>query len=152
SVALGKREDRLRKRAVILGALTALYLLPIGALAFSTQTLAPVLSFLWLFTSRFAHVIVAEPAAAAVETQRAKSLWLVSLGAFAAGVVLVNKLPPPAFGLTPEFVASLSMSGHPDPNAQPPQMSIAFGVFYFIVQACAKAMFAPGAVTPTAAA
>ena len=30
------------------------------------------------------------------------------------------------------------MSGHPNPKAQPPQITIAFGVFYFLVQAVAK--------------
>ena len=138
---IAKREDRLAKRTAILGVLTAVYLVPIAAIAFVMQTVAPVLSFVWLFTSRFAFILL-NPATAAEETKRVQWLWSVSLVTYFVGVILTSKLPVPALGLTPDFVASLSISGHPDPNAQPPQSTIAFGLLYFVVQACAKAFLA----------
>ena len=138
---IAKRDDRLARRAVILGVLTCAYLVPIGAIAIFMQTLAPVLSFIWLFTSRFAFILL-NPATAAEETKRVQWLWVVSLATYFVGVILTNKLPLPALGLTADFVASLSISGHPNPQAQPPQLTIAFGLLYFVVQACAKFYFA----------
>jgi hypothetical protein len=131
------REDRLAKRSLILGAITAIYLVPIVLIALNLRSIGPVLSFAWLFTCRFAFIWM-HPTTADVETRRMKNLWGVSLAAYVIGIMLVNKLPLPALGFTPDVVASLSMSGHPDPHAQPPWLSIAFGVFYFFVQACAK--------------
>lgn len=138
---IARRDDRLARRATILGVLTAAYLVPITAIAIFMQTVAPVLSFIWLFTSRFAFILL-NPATAAEETRRVQRLWVVSIVTYLVGVVLANKLPLPALGLTPDFVASLSISGHPDPNAQPPQLTIAFGLLYFLVQAGAKFYFA----------
>jgi hypothetical protein len=138
---IAKRDDRLSKRAAILGILTCAYLVPITAIAIFMQTIAPVLSFIWLFTSRFAFILL-NPATATEETKRVQWLWAASIVTYFAGVILTNKLPLPALGLTPDFVASLSISGHPNPNAQPPQLTIAFGLLYFVVQACAKFYFA----------
>ena len=106
-------------------------------MAVQLKTDGPILAFFWLFTSRFAYILI-HPESAAAESQRAMILWVVSLLAFVVGIILVNKIPLPSFGLTPHFVASLSMSGHPNPKAQPPQITIAFGVFYFLVQVGAK--------------
>ena len=144
---IARRDDRLAKRAVILGVLTCAYLVPISAIAIFMQTIAPVLSFVWLFTSRFAFILL-NPATAVEETRRVQWLWAVSLVTYFVGVILTNKLPLPALGLTPDFVASLSISGHPNPKAQPPQITIAFGLLYFLVQACAKFYFAGGEEPP----
>lgn len=140
---IAKRDDRLARRAVILGGLTAAYLVPITAIAVFMGTVTPVLSFVWLFTSRFTFILL-NPSTAAEETKRVQWLWVVSIATYFVGVVLTNKLPLPALGLTPDFVASLSISGHPNPKAQPPQLTIAFGLLYFLVQACAKFYFAGG--------
>ncbi len=134
---IAKRKDRLAQRAWILGGLTALYLIPITLMAVQLKTDGPILAFFWLFTSRFAFILI-HPESAAAETRRTVTLWVVSLLAFVVGTIAVNKIPLPALGLTPQFVASLSMSGHPNPKAQPPQITIAFGVLYFLVQAGAK--------------
>src|SRR5579871_5994765 len=96
------------------------------------------------------HGALRVPAAtAAQEMSRARRLWLVSLAAFVIGIVACNKLPLPALGLTPEFVATLSMSEHPDPSAQAPHISIAFGVAYFAVLALAKALLLGRGVAAT---
>ena len=134
---IAKREDRLARRAWILGGLTVIYLIPITLMAVQLKTDVPILTFFWLFTSRFAFILI-HPESAAAETRRTVTLWVVSLLAFFVGTIAVNKIPLPALGLTPQFVASLSMSGHPNPKAQPPQITIAFGVLYFLVQAGAK--------------
>jgi hypothetical protein len=134
---IAKREDRLARRAWILGGLTVIYLIPITLMAVQLKTNGPILAFFWLFTSRFAFILI-HPESAAAETRRTVTLWVVSLLAFFVGTIAVNKIPLPALGLTPHFVASLSMSGHPNPKAQPPQITIAFGVLYFLVQAGAK--------------
>ena len=134
---IAKREDRLARRAWILGGLTVIYLIPITLMAVQLKTDGPILTFFWLFTSRFAFILI-HPESAAAETRRTVTLWVVSLLAFFVGTIAVNKIPLPALGLTPQFVASLSMSGHPNPKAQPPQITIAFGVLYFLVQAGAK--------------
>ncbi len=134
---IAKRADRLDRRAWILGGLSVLYLIPITFMAVQLRTVGPILAFFWLFTSRFAFILI-HPESAAAETRRTITLWGISLLAFLVGFIAVNKIPLPALGLTPHFVASLSMSGHPNPNAQPPQITIAFGVFYFLVQAGAK--------------
>ncbi|MBA3961896.1 MAG: hypothetical protein H0X40_08350 [Chthoniobacterales bacterium] len=134
---IAKREDRLHRRAWILGGLSVLYLIPITFMAVQLRTDGPILAFFWLFTSRFAFILI-HPESAAAETRRTVTLWVISLLAFIVGTIAVNKIPLPSFGLTRQFVASLSMSGHPNPKAQPPQITIAFGVFYFLVQAGAK--------------
>jgi len=51
----------------------------------------------------------------------------------------------PTLGLTPAFIATLSLSGHSNPAAQAPQASIVFGVLYFAVLALAKALLLGGA-------
>jgi len=134
---IAKRADRLARRAWILGGLTVLYLIPITFMTVQLKTDGPILAFFWLFTSRFAFILI-HPESAAAETRRNIRLWGISLATFMVGSFLVTKIPLPSVGLTPQFVASLSMSGHPNPNAQPPQITIAFGVFYFLVQAAAK--------------
>jgi hypothetical protein len=133
--------DSVRKSAIVLGVISFLYLIPMVGMAFFLQSITPVLTFIWLFTSRFAFMLV-HPTTATAEARRMQMLWRVSIATFFAGIILTAKLPLPALGLTPDFVASLSMSGHPNPNAQPPQTTIAFGLLYFIVQACAKFYFA----------
>ncbi len=134
---IAKRQDRLDRRAWILGGLSLLYLIPVTFIAVKLKTEGPILAFFWLFTSRFAFLLI-HPGSAAAETRRTVTLWGISLATFMVGSFLVTKIPLPPLGLTPRFVASLSMSGHPNPNAQPPQITIAFGVFYFLVQAGAK--------------
>ena len=132
-----KRGVSASKRAWILGILTAVYLIPVVGMTIELKTAAPVISFLWLFTSRFLFIL-RHPESAAVQSALCIKLWGVSLASFGIGLVLVNVMPLPALGLTPQFVASLSLSGHPNPSAEPPQKTIAFGLFYFFVQTCAK--------------
>jgi hypothetical protein len=146
---IARREDRLARRVWILGGLTALYLVPITAMAVQLKTDGPIISFFWLFTSRFAFILI-HPESAAAETRRTVTLWGISLATFFVGSIAFNKIPIPALGLTPRFVASLSMSGHPNPDAQPPQITIAFCLFYFLVQAGAKFYLAgPGRAKET---
>lgn len=134
-----------RQRATVLGVVSLPYAIVAVWLALGLDLPWVVFSFLWLFTARFAFLLRRPAATAALEMSRARTLWLVSLGAFVIGIVACNKLPLPTLGLTPEFVATLSMSGHPDPKAQAPHVSIAFGVFYFALLALAKAMLLGGA-------
>ena len=134
-----------RQRAIALGIVSLPYAIVAVWLALGLDMPWVVFSFLWLFTARFGFLLRRPAATAALEMSRAWTLWLVSLGAFVIGIMACNKLPLPTLGLTPEFVASLSMSGHPDAKAQAPHISIAFGVFYFAVLALAKAMLLGGA-------
>ena len=147
---IARREDRLARRFLILGALTVLYLVPVTGIALAMEQAGPVLLFLWLFTGRFAYIITAKAQTAAQETARAQVLWGISLATYAVGLVLVNKLPLPPMGLDRDFRVALSISGRPDPNAQPPQLSIVFGIFYFAVQACAKFILAGWVTKPSA--
>jgi len=133
-----------RQRGIVLGAVSLPYALIAVWLAFGLDMPWVVFSFLWLFTARFAFVLQRPAATAALEMARTRTLWLVSLGAFVVGIVACNKLPMPTLGLTPAFVATLSLSGHPNPAAQAPQASIAFGFFYFAVLALAKAVLLRG--------
>jgi len=138
-----------RQRAIVLAAVSLPYAIVAVWLALGLDMPWVVLSFLWLFTARFAFLLRRPAATAAQEMSRARRLWLVSLAAFVIGIVACNKLPLPALGLTPEFVATLSMSEHPDPSAQAPHISIAFGVAYFAVLALAKALLLGRGVAAT---
>jgi len=136
-----RRGERPAKRAAILGAITAVYLVPIVLAAVTLKSFSPVISFLWLFTCRFAF-LWRHPATVEDEMRRMKLLWMVSLASYFLGTIAVTRLPLPALGITPDFVAALSLSGHPNPKAQPPWLALAFGIFYFAVQAATKFVLA----------
>jgi len=138
--------DWIARRAMWLLVLSGLYLLVVGAICVAIGSWTPAVSFLWLFSARFAFVLL-NPANAAAESQRMQQLWFVSLATYFVGLIATSKLPLPALGLTPDFVASLSVSGAPRPNTHP-ELTIAFGFFYFIVQAGAKAFFADATPAP----
>ena len=54
---IARREDRLARRAWILGGLTILYLIPITPLAVQLKTHCPILSFLWLLPIRCSFIL-----------------------------------------------------------------------------------------------
>ncbi len=139
---VAKEGENKKRRIWILSILTMVYLVPIAGMAITLKTMAPIFSFFWLFTNRFLFIL-RHSESAAVQSALCIKLWWVSLASFGIGLVLINIFPLPAFGLTHEFVASLSLSGHPNPSAEPPQKTIAFGLFYFFVQMCAKFFLNP---------
>jgi hypothetical protein len=124
------------RRVAMLSGLTVFYFTFITAFALIFHSIWPVFAFAWLFASRFAHVW-AHPVQTSADTQRMMMLWAASGFTYLIGAVLTVLLPLPRLGITPEFVASMHLSGSGE-WVERPYTVLAFGAIYFAVQAWAK--------------
>jgi len=131
------------RRVAMLSGLTVFYFMFIAAFAFIFHSLWPIIAFAWLFASRFAH-IWAQPVQSGTDTQRMMMLWAASGFTYIIGAVLTALLPLPRLGISPEFVASMHLSGS-GVWVEQPYTVLAFGAIYFAVQARVKyAIARPG--------
>jgi hypothetical protein len=124
------------RRLAWLSCLTALYLTFILGFALAYQSVWPIAAFAWLFVSRFVHLWT-HPVEDATDTRRMMLLWVASGVTYVFGAALTVLLPLPRFGLTPEFVASMHLSGSGE-WIDRPYTVLAFGALYFGVQAWLK--------------
>jgi hypothetical protein len=124
------------KRALMLTGLTGLYLTFIVAFALAFASTWPIFAFAWLFASRFIHIWT-HPVQSADETARMLQLWAVSVVAYIFGALATVFLPLPRLGMTPQFVASMHLSGSGE-WIDRPYTVLAFGLLYFAAQAWAK--------------
>jgi hypothetical protein len=131
------------RRVAMLSGLTAFYLLFIAAFALIFHSSWPIFAFAWLFASRFIHIWT-HPVQDAAETKRMMALWAASGITYIFGAILTVLLPLPRLGITPEFVASMHLSGSGE-WVERPYTVLAFGAVYFAVQAWVKyAIAGPG--------
>ena len=105
------------------------------ALAFS-DSWWPVYAFLWLFGSR-CLLLWLHPGQPRDNAFRSTMLCLGSLGAFILGAIITTYIPWPELGVTPEFVASMQLSGE-GVWIRSPQTVLVFGVLYFALIAALK--------------
>jgi len=118
--------------------LTVLYVGLAALFAWAWDSPWPFYAFAWLFVCRFFHLLT-HPAQQ--DEQQRTTFYGANLGTFfAAMFVLV--LPLPRLGLTPEFTAAMQISGS-GALASKPQLLIAFGATYFMLQSWLKYAFVP---------
>jgi hypothetical protein len=136
------------KRAAILTGLSAVYLIFIVGFSLILHSFWPMFAFAWLFGSRFMHIWT-HPAQSGGETTRMIQLWVVSALSYIFGAIATVLLPLPAFGITPAFIVSMHLNGGGE-WVERPYTVLAFGMFYFGVQAWAKYVLAGRESTPFA--
>jgi hypothetical protein len=124
------------RRLAMLSGLSAIYLLFIVGFALAFHSGWPIFAFAWLFGSRFLHIWT-QPSQGARETAWMFKLWVLSGVTYVLGAWLTAIIPLPRFGMTPQFVASLHLSGS-GVWIDRPYCVLAFGMLYFAVQAWAK--------------
>jgi len=115
------------QRSLMLTGLTAFYGIFIAAFSFAFKSTWPFFAFGWLFLSRFAGLWMHEDASKRELMSRA---WAMSVVLYLLGVFATIFIPLPPFGLTPDFVASMHLSGS-GLWIDKPQTVIVFGAFYF---------------------
>jgi len=124
------------RRLAMLTGLSTLYLLFIVGFALAFHSGWPIFAFAWLFASRFAHIWT-HPVQEAAQTARMFKLWVLSGVTYVLGAWLTVVIPLPRLGMTPQFIASLHLSGSGE-WIDRPHTVLAFGMLYFAVQAWAK--------------
>ena len=127
--------SRLKRTLLMLG-LATFYMTFILAFAYAFDSAWPIYAFGWLLLSRFVHLWTA-PANAERESDRMMALWAGSGAAYVIGGIATVALPLPALGMTPDFIASMHLPGSGE-WVERPQTVLAFGTFYFAVQAWMK--------------
>jgi hypothetical protein len=132
-----RSEESIQRRLVSFVALTAVLLLFVAGFsrAFG-DSWWPVYVFFWLFASR-CLLLWMHPRQPRDNAYRSSMLCLGSLGAYALGVTVTAYLPLPELGLTPDFVASMQLSGQ-GTWIKYPQTVLAFGLIYFAMIAWLK--------------
>jgi hypothetical protein len=138
-----------RTRLAMLCGLSAFYLIFIVAFCLAFDSTWPLAAFAWLFLGRFAHILT-HPVADADAVSRLLALWAASVVSYIAGALFTVMVPLPALGITPEFVAAMSLSGSGE-WIERPYTVLAFGAFYFAVQAWVKYAATDSATTQRAA-
>ena len=137
------------KRMLMLLGLALFYMMFVVAFAFAFDSTWPIFAFGWLLLSRFAHLWT-HPAPGSRETERMMITWAASCAAYVLGALATVMLPLPALGITPDFVASMHLSGSGE-WIERPQTVLAFGFLYFAVQAWVKYALAGGEQRPAPA-
>jgi hypothetical protein len=113
--------ERLRASVGVLG-FGAFYLLMGGALGWATHSTTPLWTIVWLLGARIFEVALAGEARTAS--------WLRHLFLYIVLVILTSIVPWPAFGLSPEIVASFDLPGSGS-WIDRPERALAFGFLYF---------------------
>lgn len=119
------------KQSLSLIGLTLFYFAFIAAFSFAFKSTWPLFAFGWLFLSRFASLWTNQNAA---KRELLSRIWIVSVITYLLGVFATIFIPLPQFGLTPDFVASMHLSGS-GLWIEKPQTVIVFGALYFGVLA-----------------
>lgn len=136
AVICGMGTRRRGKRLAMLAVLSSFYLLFVLAFAYGFGSTWPIFVFGWLFVSRFAHIWV-HPLQSAAETGRMLLMWAASGATYVIGAVATVMLPLPRLGVSPEFVATMHLTGKGEWIARPFTV-LAFGAIYFAIQAWVK--------------
>jgi hypothetical protein len=136
-------------RVLMLTGLTAFYMMFVFAFSLAFDSTWPIFAFLWLFLCRFFHVWM-HPSQSSEETARTTGLWAASVATYIFGAFATVMLPLPALGITPEFIASMHLSGGGE-WIERPYTVIAFGLIYFSVQGFAKYLATPATTAHAAA-
>jgi len=121
------------RRVLLLCALSALYIAFAALFAWAWDSVWPLYAFVWLFVCRFFHLLTRVPGA----DERAQTNFYGATLATFFGAMFVLALPLPRLGLTPEFTASMHISGS-GALAREPRLLITFGATYFMLQAWLK--------------
>ena len=124
------------KRMLMLLGFAAFYMMFIVAFAFAFDSTWPIFAFGWLLLSRFAHLWT-HPKLGSRETEIMMMTWAASCATYVLGAIVTVVLPLPALGVTPEFIASMHLSGSGE-WIERPQTVLAFGFLYFAVQGWVK--------------
>jgi len=134
-IATAGGESAIRRSLFLIG-LSAFYLTFVVGFALAFDSTWPLFAFGWLFVSRFIHLWV-HPAQSGAEAARMMSLWGASALAYLVGAFATVMLPLPALGIAPEVIASMHLPGSGE-WIERPYTVLAFGTFYFAVQAWVK--------------
>jgi len=132
-------ESRIKSTLLML-ALAAFYMMFVAAFAFAFDSAWPVYAFGWLLLSRFVHLLTHPEQGA----ECMMLLWGASCATYVIGALVTVMLPLPALGMTPDFIASMHLPGSGE-WIERPQTVLAFGTFYFAIQAWLKYALADGA-------
>ncbi|NZA27158.1 hypothetical protein H0E84_12280 [Luteimonas sp. SJ-92] len=133
AIVLSERVPR-ATRLTGLGAMAALYLVFIAAFVAEAGSWWPLAVFAWLLLAK-AALAMGRPGPDL--RHRLQSAWAVAVMTYLVGVAATVMLPVPRLGLTPAVVAELGLSGSGLWSTRP-QTVIAFGAFYFAVQAATR--------------
>lgn len=120
--------SRARRTLCVLG-LGLFYLLFVLAWAASFGEWWPLGAFAWLIGSRLGSIWI-DPLPLEDERTRQIVFWAVSVVLYLGGVVATVATPLPHFGMPPELVPSLGLSGG-GVWIEEPHRVIAFGALYF---------------------
>jgi hypothetical protein len=115
------------KRSMSLIGMTAFYASFVAAFSLAFKSTWPLFAFGWLFVSRFAALWTQQND---VKRDLLSRAWTASVIFYLLGVFATAIIPLPQFGLTPEFIASMHLSGTGQ-WIEKPQTVIAFGALYF---------------------
>ena len=137
------------KRILWLSGLSALYLTFVLGFSLAFSSSWPLFAFGWLFVSRFLHIWTRK--SEGIDAGRSMTtIWAAGVGAYLLGAFATVMLPLPPLGITPEFIESMHLTGSGE-WIDRPYTVLAFGAFYFAVQAWVKYAVS-GAASPAAAA
>ena len=142
-------ETRMFMRVAMLVVLSTFYLLFVLFIASIMDSLWVLGAFAWLLFGRFVHLFAVPTQNRKADAARLHSLWVASMLTYFGGALLIALVQPPALGITQEVIASLHLSGNAG-VVHKPYLVLAFGVFYFGVQAWAKYAFSAAAAPPRA--
>lgn len=131
--------SRAKRTLSVLG-LSLFYLLFVLAWAASFSEWWPLGAFAWLIGSRLGSIWI-DPLPLENERTRQIVFWAVSVVLYLAGVFATVDTPLPHFGIPPELVPSLGLSGG-GVWIEEPHRVIAFGALYFGGLAAVK-LFVP---------
>ena len=121
--------SRLRRVGMLLG-LSLLYVLMIGAFAWSFHAWWLLLSFGWLLIGKIVWV-AQNPKPDDNSTNRQMLAWAGSVALFLAGVFLTCVADIPRWGITEALAPQYGLNTHGGLWEAEPQRVVAFGVIYF---------------------
>jgi hypothetical protein len=139
------------KRIALLTGFTCFYLLFVLAFSIGFDSIWPIFAFAWLLLSRSMHIWT-HPSQSDGETGGMFLLLAASLATYVIGAAVTVSLPLPPLGITPDFVASMHLTGGGE-WIERPYTVLAFGAIYFAVQAWVKYALAgnPAVLRPLSA-
>jgi hypothetical protein len=120
--------SHVRRLFTVLG-IGMFYLAFVGGFALAFDAWWPVWSFLWLLIAKWIGVFL-RPRHAAEELAKQAGIWLSSVVLYLLAVFATTLLPVPAFGITDEVLAVLSLPGS-GLWVEHPQTVVAAGLVYF---------------------
>ena len=122
------------KRMAAQAGMTAFYVIFITVFSLAFDSAWPVFSIGWLFVSRFISLWTHPDLSSG---DQVTAFWIISFVCFMGGAMAMILLPIPPLGFTPDFIASMHLSGSGGLVTKP-YLEIAFGVMYFTALACFK--------------